>query len=190
MIKIKVILLFLLTHSIFGQIALPTFQGSFASSSSLYNTLSQCSGDNIPTTIPFNFCSSSNCGGAALCSPGSNCYDTGISMRWHSSSETRPDNLVLTKQNGSTVSLSAKTIGDRGWYDWDGGNDPNGRHIATNQNTYTGDWPHGNRYLRSWFSWNLCSVESETIIAAKIELDIETWYNTSCLLYTSPSPRD
>ena len=179
MMNPKVILLLLLNHSIFGQITLPTFQGSFASSSSSYSTLSECSGDNIPTTIPFNFCSSSNCGGAALCSPGSNCYDTGISMRWHSQSETRPDNLVLTKQNGTTVTLSAKTTGDRGWYDWTGGNDPNGRHIATNQNTYTGHYPGSTRYLRSWFSWNLCSVESETIIAAKIELDIETWYNTS-----------
>ncbi len=50
--------LFILTfyfNIIFGQIGIPTFQGTFKSSSSLYPMLSQCSGDNIPTNTPFNY---------------------------------------------------------------------------------------------------------------------------------------
>ena len=159
----------------FGQIVLPTFQGAQkVLSSSSYPILSQCSGDNFPTNTPFNNCGSSNCGGASLCSEPS-CENTGISMRWSTTNQVRPDNLVLTMQGGNTVTLSAMTTGDRGWYSTT--NFTTGRHTDSNNNTYTGNYSANNHY-RSWFSWRLCSIAGQTVTAAKIELDIESWYNT------------
>ena len=158
----------------FGQIVLPTFQGAQkVLSSSSYPILSQCSGDNMPTNIPFNNCSSSNCDGASLCSEPS-CESTNISMRWSTTNQVTPDNLVLTMQGGNTVTLSALTTGDRGWYRTT--NFTTATHGSTNTNTYTGN-SGGTSYYRSWFSWRLCSIAGQTVTAAKIELDIDQWYN-------------
>ena len=145
---------------IFGQIGLPTFQGIQKISSSSLN----------------QECGTQGCGGSSLCSE-PECEKHQISMRWHSSSENRPDNLVLTMQGGNTVTLSARVTGDRGWYLYNSqSNANNGQHTSSNQNTYTGNMS-GTKYYRSWFSWSLSSIAGQTVTAAKIELDIDSWYN-------------
>jgi len=145
-------------YSLFVQIALPTFQGAQKISSSSLN----------------QECGAQGCGGASLCSE-PECEKHQISMRWHTSSNTsQPDDLVLTLQNGSTVTLKARVTGDRGWYKHSGGNKAN--HSANNSNTYTGNMS-GTNYYRSWFSWSLASVAGQTITSAQIKLDIDNWYN-------------
>ena len=59
-------------YFLFGQIALPTFQGAQKISSSSLN----------------QECGTQGCGGASLCSE-PECEKHQISMRWHSSSENR-----------------------------------------------------------------------------------------------------
>ena len=147
-------------YFLFGQIALPTFQGAQKISSSSLN----------------QECGTQGCGGASLCSE-PECEKHQISMRWHSSSENRPDNLVLTMQGGNTVTLSARVTGDRGWYLYNPQSNANtANHSDGNQNTYTGNMS-GTKYYRSWFSWSLSSIAGQTVTAAKIELDIDQWYN-------------
>ena len=145
-------------YFLFGQIALPTFQGAQKISSSSLN----------------QECGTQGCGGASLCSE-PECEKHQISMRWSTTNQVTPDNLVLTMQGGNTVTLSALTTGDRGWYKHSGGNTAN--HTSSNNNTYTGNMS-GTNYYRSWFSWSLASVSGQTITSAQIKLDIDSWYNT------------
>ena len=157
-----ILFLFLITSTLYGQVTLPTFQAAHISAAS----------------VALGSCGTQNCGGPALCNDNGDCNSTNVSMRWHASSENSPDNLVLTKQSGGTTTLSARTTGDRGWYrKRSSGNNPNGQHGASNQNTYTGHYKNQD-YYRSFFAWNLASVAGETITAAQIQLDINNWYNT------------
>ena len=144
---------------IFGQIGLPTFQGIQKISSSSLN----------------QECGTQSCGGASLCSE-PECEKHQISMRWSTTNQVRPDNLVLTMQGGNTVTLSALTTGDRGWYKYNGSGN-SAQHLADNSNTYTGNYV-ATQYYRSWFSWSLASVSGQTITSAQIKLDIDSWYNT------------
>ena len=145
-------------YFLFGQIALPTFQGAQKISSSSLN----------------QECGTQGCGGASLCSE-PECEKHQISMRWSTTNQVTPDNLVLTMQGGNTVTLSALTTGDRGWYRTT--NFTTANHTSDNTNTYTGN-SGGTSYYRSWFSWSLASVSGQTITSAQIKLDIDSWYNT------------
>ena len=157
--KSDIICLLLIPQVIFGQLALPTFQAIQTKSTSSLN----------------EECGTQSCGGPSLCSE-PECEKHQISMRWHTINNiSQPDDLVLTLQNASTVTLKARVTVDRGWYLHNGGT--TATHTSNNNNIYTGNMS-GTKYYRSWFSWSLASVAGETITAAQIKLDIDNWYNT------------